>query len=148
MRRLLSMCAEIEETIATIYRTLADSPDYPQELQQLWITMACDEDDHAQQLKLAARICNDKLLKEEKLSSQRVSFLLSEARRFLSRLQKGPVRADKALQLASLLEEHFLQIHLQAAASFIDPQNQKMFQALAKGDKEHVERLQRYIDSR
>jgi len=148
MKRLLFRCAEIEETVAKIYRTLADSPDYPSELQHFWIEMACDEDDHAQQLKLATRLCNDQSFGEEQVSIERVDFLLREAKRFLARLQQGPVSSDKALQLTRLLEEQFLQVHINAAAHFSDPQTKKMFQALASGDQEHVARLQRFIAKR
>lgn len=148
MQRLLSRCAEIEETIAKIYRVLAAVPAYSQQLQQFWIEMACDEDDHAQQLKLAARLCNDKVLAEELLPLDRVEFLLRETKRFLARLQQGPVSADKALQLTHLLEEQFMQVHLNSAATFSDPQMRKMFQALAHSDRDHVERLQRLVAER
>lgn len=148
MQRLLTRCAEIEETIAKIYRVLAEVSSYPQPLQQFWIEMACDEDDHAQQLKLAARLCNDKLVADELLPRDRVEFLLRETRRFLARLQQSPVSADKALQLTHLLEEQFLQVHINSAASFSDPQMKKMFQALAHSDHEHVERLKRFIATR
>jgi len=148
MQRLLTRCAEIEETIAKIYRVLAAVPSYAEPLQQFWIEMACDEDDHAQQLKLAARLCNDKILVDELLPLDRIEFLLRETKRFLSRLQQGPVSADKALQLTHLLEEQFMQVHINSAATFSDPQLKKMFQALAHSDREHVERLQRFIATR
>jgi len=148
MQRLLSRCAEIEETIAKIYRTLAEVPSYSRPLQQFWIEMACDEDDHAQQLRLAMRLGNDKTLATEQLPIDRVEFLLREARRFLARLQQGPVSADKALQLTRLLEEQFLQVHINTAATFNDPLTKKMFQALAHSDRQHVERLQRFIAER
>jgi len=148
MQRLLTRCAEIEETIAKIYRVLAEVSTYALPLQQFWIEMACDEDDHAQQLKLATRLCNDKVLASELLPLDRVEFLLRETKRFLARLQQGPVSADKALQLTHLLEEQFMQVHINSAATFSDPQLKKMFQALAHSDREHVERLQRLVAER
>jgi rubrerythrin len=148
MKHLLFRCAEIEETVAKIYRVLADVPAYSDTLQNFWIEMACDEDDHAQQLKLAARISGENVIGEEHIPLAKIESLLREAKSYLTRLQQGAVSAEKALQLTCLLEEKFLQAHINTAATFKDPQTKKMFQSLAEGDRLHVERLQSFMATR
>jgi len=56
MRRFIRKASEIEKLIARTYQEFAKSEHNDADLVEIWSAMARDEEDHAMQLELAARL--------------------------------------------------------------------------------------------
>jgi len=144
MRKFLNDCIAIEETIAAIYRQLAASVGCDAELKAIWEKMAGDEEQHALQIRLAARLPQQETFKGEKLTPARTGQLLSRTRTILEGTNSAKMGVEDALRVSLKLEGEFLAVHVAAAAEFIDGKMREMFLCLARGDEEHQRALQEY----
>lgn len=144
MNKLLKGCEEIEQTIAAIYRQLAETVACAGELQAIWTAMAKDEDDHAAQIRLANRLPESETVEQLKLPEAKVNQLLNRARTILEGARTTTMSADDALRVSLKLEGEFLAVHTALAIEFADESMRRMFQCLARCDEEHQRDLREY----
>ena len=141
MNRFLSLCTEIEEHIARIYRKLAASSQIPADLRVILHSLADDEDDHAMQLRFAMRFPAGTAITGKKIEKEQLQQLLQRAKLMLQQVQSQELDARQAIELGIELEEDFCQAHIGNSMIFSDENLKKMFAALARDDKTHVQKL-------
>ena len=143
MRNFLRICTEIEETAARIYQSLAQSSVYDAKLRAIWGKMAEEEDEHALQIRFAARLPSSKVFRESR-PIDGVQKLLVEAHAVLTRIGREPLTVGETLRLALTLEEKFCEVHVSTAKNFIDEKMKKLFETMIVADKEHLAPLREY----
>lgn len=143
MRRYLNICAEIEETVGQIYEAMAEKLAEDDRLSTLWRQMACDERDHAGQIRFALRLPVLHVFEDQDFPEEKAEVLLTRARNILRLVKDRPLSVREALRLAHGLEGEFLCAHVTGAA-FKDESLKKMMQALARADEAHLGLLRQY----
>ncbi|NJC87068.1 MAG: hypothetical protein FIB02_00805 [Desulfuromonas sp.] len=146
--RFLTTCALVEDKAAEIYRAMAVAAraQNDEELAALWQTMAVDEENHAQQVRLAMRLSREKVFAELKAEEEGAALaLLARAEDLLQRVTASSVSEEEMLRVASDLEKRFQKIHTTYTIVFQESSMKKMFDALARADDTHLAGLQARI---
>lgn len=145
MIRFFSACALVEDKAAEIYHTMcaAALAHGNKELGQLWGRMAVDEENHAQQVRLAARLVREKVFAELDAGQREIPFaMLEQVEELLNYVTSNSLGEEEMLRVAKNLEEKFLKIHTTYTVLFNEPSLAKMFDALARADDQHIAGLQ------
>lgn len=148
--KFLTACALVEEAAANIYREMStaarDIKD--EELSLIWTEMAKDEEDHAQQLRMAARLSRNDVFDETKCNFVADPAALSaQAASFLEMIVAGQLTELDMLNIASELEKKFCQLHVSCSLAFKEESLKNMFKALARADDKHVAKLNARINA-
>ena len=138
--QLMQICLEVEETLAKIYRRLAEHGPGDETLRQLWRQLAADEDQHAQQIRFLLRLPREGVVKGENLPLATATAMRDYAKKALKEITDKAISEATALQLARKLERDFGQVHATVAMEYQQEQTRSMFAALARADQNH-ERL-------
>jgi rubrerythrin len=146
--KTLEQCARIEETVAKIYRRMAQAVGGAEELRSLWLEMAAEEDGHLRQIRLAQRLLREEIATASRISEGTLEQLANRANSILRGVHSAGVSADDALRVSIKLEQDFLRIHGDRAVDFADESAKQLFANLAKADEEHLARLQRFCRTR
>lgn len=144
MRQFFNTCISIEKTIGAIYRQFAGSLCCDPMLQNIWLKMAQDEDQHALDLSFAARLSNnDGFMPKPHIMTkvERMHQLVTEALNKAKELQFTP---QEAVELSLKLENEFLAIHITSAVDFESDSMRRMFAAMVRGDEEHCQAIRDY----
>lgn len=150
MIKFLAACALVEDKAAEIYRAMANTAlaEKNQELAALWLQMAADEEDHAQQVRLAARLSREKIFVELKMDGEETPFaLLERIATILKKVTTTRLSEPEMLRVAMDLESHFHKVHTAYTILFQDPSMKKMFDVLARADDKHLAGLKACIES-
>lgn len=147
MNRMLQLCAEIEETIARIYRKLAVSVVCEPQLTRVWQELASDEDQHALQLRFAQRLAKEDILGDQKLPPGKIEQLHARVQSVLAGVEKATPSKRDALRVSVKLEQDCLAVHIGRCAEVNDPGAEKILRALSREDAQHVEVLRAYLAS-
>ena len=145
MFKFLTACAQVEEMAAQIYRTMQQAAvaENQADLKKLWEGLAADEEAHAQQLRLAARLSRERVFDLVEPSQEaHPATLLKRAELMLNYVRSKKLSELEMLHIADELERDFHKIHMSFILLFQDPSMKKMFDALAKADDIHVASLQ------
>ncbi len=145
MKAFLADCAAIEENVARIYRVMAKNPEVSRELRETLLTLAEDEDRHAEKIHFALRLMREQVIEGYKLPYSRVKELLAESQGILNRMKTQPFGEEEALMTMIRLERDFCQVHVEAVAHFKDPKMLELFEALAGDDESHRATLDNYL---
>lgn len=143
LQHFLEVCMEVERVAGSIYQGFVDRFVDDSELRHLWQQMAQDEHAHAMQLKLAITTSRDGIVGNPRLTLERVSEILKQARTLQQRLVQASPSAVEALTLAMRMEEVFAQAHLLSVAEVDRVDLKVMFRNLARADEEHIGDLRR-----
>ena len=141
MKKYLSLCIEIEETVARTYRQMAKSAKLPNELKTLLQTMAEEEDDHAMQLRFALRFPAGAAMVDKPYDRTAAQNLLNRAKELYKKTCQHECDLNQAIETGIELEEDFCQAHIGNSMEFRDENLKKMFAALAQDDKIHSQKL-------
>ncbi len=144
MRQFFNTCINIEKTIGAIYRHFAEALDCDSSLQEIWLKMAKDEDQHALDLGFAARLAkNDGFLPKPHIMTkvERMNQYVTES---LNRAKEGYFTQESAVELSLKLENEYLAIHITAAVDFENDSMRRMFAAMVRGDEEHCRAIREY----
>ncbi len=145
MKKFITSSIEIEVAAAQIYHEFAKSKVCNEELISIWKGMAKDEEDHANALRLAARIPFQEAflgIQEECPNPEDLMELLNT---LLTRAKEGSESELSMLKDAVVLENKFRKFHATYALIFRDQDMQKTFSALSRADDKHLEALNLYI---
>ena len=145
MIRFLEKCAQVEHLVSEIYFEFSGSQENDEALTRIWKDMARDEENHCQQLRLAARLpiretfsgINPKCPKPEPLCEQ--------ASTILEKTKQNPFSMLDMLRTAVVLEKEFRKLHTAAALEFSDADLRKTFDRLSRADSEHLRELDAYL---
>jgi rubrerythrin len=137
----LDLCAGIEMKCAEIYRKFemlyADLP----EIASLWRKTALEEDNHAEQFKLAYRL-RGKGIGEVKVDCEKIEALMQEIESCMDKIESVHPQLTSALRLAIRLEDTLSDFHMLKAVEFKDPELSKLFAAMMDNDRGHVTMLE------
>lgn len=144
MIKFLTSCALVEDAAARIYSEMATAASAVnnEELRDIWLEMAKDEEDHAHQLRMAARLSRESVfVGAASIGDIDPGALITRAGSLLDQIVAGQLSDLDMLRLAQQLEGDFNSLHATAALAFKDESMKKMFKALAREDSKHVARL-------
>ncbi len=146
MNKFLDLCAQVEETASLIYLEFASSSQPDKELQSIWQKMARDEQQHAQQLRLAIRLPKNESIQDVLAEDcPEPAELLLRSSEILEDFKEETFSILKMLKAAVELEKDFLKIHATYALTFKTPSLKQTFEALARADQHHTGELNGYI---
>ncbi len=141
MKKHLNNCIQIEETVGTIYRKMANSPRITAVVRQGLQELASDEDDHANQLRFAMRFPENALISSPPKADQRAQDLLTQTEQILTKISQIEVDDQQAISIGVELEKKFRQVHIANSFDFKEQHLKDMFAAMARADDEHCQRL-------
>ncbi len=144
MHKFFRMCIEIEEMVAGVYRELAAATPAEGKLKKLWLEMALEEEDHARQIKLAARLPAMETIRKPLIPLQQVEHLHRKVKTLLEQIKGRTISREKALLLSLRVEREFVVVHVHCAVEFVDESMQALFRSLAADDERHAEALATY----
>ena len=145
MLKFLNKCAQIEETTALIYHEFANNKHCDETLVTIWKRMAKDEEDHAQQLRLASRLPTRETFQGHRVNGPDPDTLKTLADNILIKAQKENYELLDMLKDAVVLEKEFRKIHATYALEFKNPSLLETFKRLANADAEHLTELDTYL---
>jgi rubrerythrin len=142
---VLDEAIELEDKIRSCYEILSRSTEdgISDELREL----ARDEKSHANVLKTGKSfvIRTPDLVGQEKVSAAGIYLGLKTIAALEDSLKNGKTGLREGLKRLRCLERKFERVHLNTAVEFKDYALRKLFEALARADAEHRQRLERLI---
>ena len=145
MVKFLNTCAQIEETAAQIYHEFASDQKCDEALVAIWQKMAKDEEDHAQQLRLAARLPAKETFTGRRDNGPATDTLKALADGILIKARSEGYELLDMLKTAVILEKEFRKIHATYALEFKNPSLLETFKRLARADAEHLKELDAFL---
>lgn len=141
----LDLCALFELKIGDLYTHFAKLFAEDAELSSLWRKTALEEENHAQQFRMAVR-----------LQGSGIKYVNTDLSKAVANLRKLQAAVEKyigmtlspqdALRLAIKLEDQVAVLHMDTIVVFEDPELKRLFEAMMECDKGHVSMLQNYLD--
>lgn len=141
---ILDQCALIESRCADIYRQFAEISAGNRELETLWKKTALEEEHHAVQFKMLARLKEG--ITRIKPDVSQVTEVLQMMEKLFKQIGKSRVSPMETLKLGIKLENYLNQYHANAVAICEDAEMQKLLDAMMKIDVDHAEMLQKVLD--
>ena len=137
---ILDTCAEIEVKSAELYDLLAECFADCEEAARLWHKVAREEDNHANQFRLAAR------LKEGAIGGLnadlwKVNNMLRIVESIVAGVRKCAPSLEDALRSAIKLEESLATFHLDCIACCTSDSHRQLFRAMMGFDDGHMQCL-------
>lgn len=139
----LELCEQIEHYNAKIYRHFAKTFAETPELAALWHKTALEEENHAQQFTLALKLQHLKVITETTVDKVKADTLLTHVKAVYEGVLAANPSKFYALVTALNLEEKLAEFHANAVAVFVDESFKKLFTAMMKADREHIDAIQR-----
>ncbi len=144
MRQFFTICISIEKTIGAIYRQFAGSLTCDNQLKEIWMKMAQDEDQHALDLNFAARLAKDDGFTPKAHIMAKVERMHQFVLESLTKAKAGHFTPKAAVELSLKLENEFLAIHITSSVDFESDSMRRMFAAMVRGDEEHCRAIREY----
>lgn len=143
IQRTLELCEQIERCNAEIYRHFAKTFATMPEMAALWHKTAMEEENHAHQFTLAMKLQHINVIKETNVDQLKADAFLT----YVKSVYDGVLAANPskfyALVTALNLEEKLAEFHANAVAVFVDESFKKLFTAMMRADREHVDAIQK-----
>jgi rubrerythrin len=146
-QKLLELCEQIELLAGQAYRKLAALHAADTALAALWTKTAYEEDNHAAQFRVSAAMLAG-MVDHVRVTSGDALAAVAKLRTFLLRCTSNPPSPSEALSEMIALEESLASFHLDNAAAFVRPEHRKLFEAMMKADRGHVEALRAALAGR
>ena len=141
---VLDYCVNIETKCAELYRFFGELyADIP-EISSLWDKTAKEEDNHAEQFKLAVRLKGTGM-EGVKSDLSRVMDIVDTLDTYLAKFKESNPTPVQALTFAIQLEEDLSEYHMASIIDFADNEQAKLFTCMADNDNGHVELLQKAL---
>jgi rubrerythrin len=141
---LLELCATIEDKCAELYRIFAELyVDIP-ELASLWTKTANEEDNHAEQFKLAVRLKGQGKV-GVKADVSKVTNIVEKIDAFIPIFKNSKPTPIQALKFAIQLEESLAEYHMHNLIIFTDDNLKLLFISMAQNDNCHIEMLRKAL---
>jgi hypothetical protein len=144
--KVLDLFASIEMKCADLYRQFevlyADLP----EIALLWRKTAAEEDNHAQQFKLASRL-KGRGMEGVKVDGVQGTIILRTIETYLNKIQLSYPSPTEALSFAIQLEENLSEYHMSSVVHFINQELSKLFTTMMGNDQGHITMLKNALDN-
>lgn len=138
---ILDVCCQIEETCAAIYRYFFKLHESNPQASTLWEKTAKEEDNHAEQFRLASRL-KVSGIKSLKTDLYNANAILAKMQSVLENVHKSPPPFKEALRFSVSMEHSLAKYHMDSIATFEDPGLAKLFTSMMKADQEHIRMLE------
>lgn len=145
MIKFLEKCAQIEHLVSEIYHEFAGNPENDEALANIWKDMARDEEDHCQQLRLAARLPARDAFSGINKNCPEPEALYEQAGTLLEKVRSNKLSMLEMLKTAVILEKEFRKLHVGYALEFKDTTLRSTFERLSRADAEHLRELDAYL---
>lgn len=145
MIKFLEKCAQIEHLVSEIYLEFAGNQENDAALKEIWKDMARDEEDHCQQLRLAARLPAREAFDGINKNSPEPEPLYEQAGMTLEKVRKSKFSTLEMLKTAVVLEKEFRKLHATYALEFKNTALKSTFDRLSRADAEHLRALDAYL---
>ncbi len=145
MIKFLDKCAQIEHMVSEIYLEFAGNQENDAVLTSIWKEMSRDEEDHCQQLRLAARLPEKESFSAVNEECPEPGPLYEQAGTILEQVKQRQFSVLEMLKTAVALEKEFRKIHTSFALIFKTAELRKTFDRLARADAEHLRELDAYL---
>ncbi|HJV64885.1 MAG TPA: hypothetical protein VJ550_04040 [Geomonas sp.] len=139
---ILDQCALIETRCAELYKHFAKIT-ADTELESLWKKTALEEEHHALQFKMLARLKEGIKIKADVL---KVKLVLQQLNDLFARIEKSRLSAIETLQVGIRLEGYLSQYHCNSIVVCDDAEMAKLLEAMMKIDIEHTDMLRRVLE--
>ena len=137
---VLGMCAEIERKNMELYDLFAECFAADAEMAKLWHKVAREEENHANQFQLAAKL-REGAIDSVTVDPWRAQNTLKVVQSIIDAVKLRPPTPEDALRSAIKLEEHLAGFHVECVACFEDKHCQKLFHAMMAVDDSHMSHL-------
>ncbi|WP_324079398.1 hypothetical protein [Geomonas sp.] len=140
---MLDQCALIETKCAEVYKHFAKITADTPELEALWKKTALEEEHHALQFNMLARVKEG--ITAIRADLDKVKFVLQQLDDLFARIGKAKLTAVETLEVGIRLETYLSQYHCNSIIVCEDPDMAKLLDAMMKIDVEHSEMLKRVL---
>lgn len=140
------ICYKIEKTYAELYRYFSNIYTHNPQVSRLWGKTAVEEDNHADQFKMASRLLGSGI-KSLKINVSRANAVLTEVQSVYENVQKSPPSINDALLLAIKLENSLSNYHMDSISNFDDVHFAKLFTSMMSSDQDHIQALKKTYNS-
>lgn len=140
------ICYKIEKTYAELYRYFSNIYTNNPQVSRLWGKTAVEEDNHADQFKMASRLLGSGI-KSLKINVSRANAVLTEVQSVYENVQKSPPSINDALLLAINLENSLSNYHMDSISNFDDMHFAKLFTSMMSSDQDHIQTLKKAYNS-
>ena len=142
--QILDLCEQIERCNADIYRVFANLFNSDPEMAQLWNKTANEEENHALQFSLAKKLRNLKAVEDTTIDLTIAKNVLSFVKDLRTEFTGKDLSQIEAVLAALELEEKLAEFHACSVAIFVDNSFKKLFTAMLKADRQHIESIHKY----
>lgn len=142
---VLGICRDVELACAKLYKNFAEIFSSHPEMAELWRKTAREEENHALQFVLAINLCREEMI----VDSLSMDGSTAKNMRNIVKSMGDEARNNKPGMLDSLrtaikLEEDLATFHMTTAVNFVEESHKKLFSAMMKADRKHLEELQEF----
>ena len=141
---LLELCTNIEIKIAELYRFFAELFIENTKISALWNKTANEEDNHAEQFRLAVRL-KGMGMANVKTDHSKIKFIAKNLDAILLKFKESNPKPAEALMFAIQIERKLADCHMSILVDFDDSDLEKLFKAMANNDIGHVDMLQKAL---
>lgn len=139
--RVLEICRDIESVNAQLYDYFAEIFSEDQEISELWRKTAREEENHARQFVLALKMRREQMVDTLYVDGSTAENTLSLVRAIYEEVRISRPTLIDALKSAITLEANLGKFHMTTVGHFVEESHKKLFSAMMKADKRHVEAL-------
>lgn len=134
---ILNICCEIEETCANIYWFFSRLYKDNTEVSEMWSKTAREEENHAEQFKLACRL-RGAGINSLKSDLYKAKTILKKVQSIYEGIQNSSPSLKEALRFSIKMEVSLCEYHMSAIANFEDKEIESLFHSMMNNDKGHV----------
>ena len=143
---VLELCEQIELACAELYHYFSDLFKSERENMRLWLKTAMEEENHARQFNLIAKLKRQKIIDSIHIDPVDAEITLIYIGSLIEKIKKAPPTQKEALQLAINLENKMAAFHVNNVIKFADASYETIFYAISQTDSKHLESLQEAYD--
>jgi len=140
LKALLECCRDIEILCSRLYVLFAEAHKADAEAHELWRKTAKEEDNHADQLRLALKL--EGALNGAQVSIEEARAVRDEMKHLVADVRKKTPSIPEALRMAIDLEKKLAAFHVSQAAVFGSGAQKALFEAMMRANDGHVTALE------
>lgn len=141
---VLAICRDIEKANAELYKYFAEIFSSHEEMAELWEKTAGEEENHANQFVLAIKLRREQVVDSFAVDGSSAKKMLNIIEGVSAEVRREKPSILESLLIAIKLEEDLAAFHMMSVVNFVEDQQKKLFTAMMKVDKDHVERMRRF----
>lgn len=142
--KVLEICRDIELANAHLYDYFTEIFSDYQEVSALWRKTAREEENHARQFMLAIKMWREQIVDTLFIDASTAENTLSYVRSINEVMRENRPTILEALNSAITLEVNLSKFHMTTVGHFVEESHKKLFSAMMKADKKHIEALREF----